>query len=794
MAGQTLTTIAHIKGVDTFSGMLTRLAAKTSAVNTMLNRTATAARRMGYNMGGAQAGLFGAAAGGVAFLKGQYDLEDKLNRSRAILDLTTEQFKPLMREVERLGATYPLTMKDAAEASIEFGTAGLNASQQVAIFEQAVKGAMASGVSVAKVAGGVTDVIYGMGMAFDTSKEQARSFQIVNDTLAASAVSANQTYEGFLAGFRKAAPIFKVMGIEIKKGAAMLGALANAGIKAERAGTALRTMLVRPLKASAPMVAALDAVGLKLENYITKTDKLKLGDKTVTQFVKTNLGLDMSSSSGLRKILDDPKLKGSATEMANALTNYIVQETGQSGAENTQKVQKAMMDLVRIGFQRLDIEKLLKDMGEKNVSPAVYFELFGLRHIEKGMALADQLASGKYQQLLQKILDKTQIINGKGPVDRFMEVMLSGFPGAVKKINSAIDLFARKMGTSGALDEVVKVVDKLRAGVLSLSETSPHLMKWGTLALLAIGALAPLGFVIMGVTAALAPLVGALATVAPLLITGATNFIRWGGAIGGLVAKAAGLGVAARYLRVFGKVLGGLGLGLIISHWKELGALIGGFGSGLFGGSEVGHMDDIIGVALTPGERIASSLARLQGLFKPLTDMVAKLYNGLMELLGIDTSQSTVTQFFELGYAAASRLADVIETIVRGMEKISNFLGMSSEERAKLIEKNAQQMRQAIESGKGIDGGGGILGKEFWERKKRKLRGDRRVHPMSADELGATPGGAPVYNAARGARVDAKIGVDISGKIDGAHDLKIKATSDNPAVKAETPRNGNRTK
>lgn len=806
MASQTLTTIAHIKGVDTATGMLNRLAARTAALQTRMQKLGAAARRLGNNLGGPQMGLMGASMAAAGFLRSQYNLEDSLNRSRAILNLTTKEFRPLMKEVERLGGIYPLTMADAAEASVEFGTAGLNASQQIAIFEQAVKGAMASGVSVAKVAGGVTDVIYGLGLAFKTSKEQADSFRTVNDVLAAAAVSYNQTYEGFLAGFRKAAPVLKVTGVDMRMGAAMLGAMANAGIKAERAGTAMRTMFVRLLAPTGKAIGLLEDAGIKIEDFQTKTGRSPTATG-VEKFVKTQLGLELPKTSELNKILQDPRLQGSATEMANALSQHIIEATGQRGSENTGKVAKAMQDFVRLSYSKMDYAALFKTLIQKKVPISVWKELLGLRHIEKGLALGDQLATGKFQSDMTKFLDKLVYKNGKGPVDRFMDIMLSGFPGAVKKLNSALDVFARAMGTSGALDDVGNVADRLRKSVLELSGTSPDLMRWGTIALIAVGALAPLGFVVMGVTAAISPLLVVISRGLPILVNAASMFMRFSGAVTSFGATAAGLTGAATALRVFGKALGGLGIGVAIAHWRELLSFFQGFGAQLFGGG-LEDTDDMIGVdgKLTAGERIANSFAKIGNAIKPITALIKGAWNWLMKLIGIPTEDNALTQFFKLGEMAAQRLADVIETIADGIKKLGDFgtwAVLPQDKKAELAARAQSQLQAARNARAAQDGTmAGLLSgsgqKPFGPRGRVNRPPAERTprqtpRPMSSNELGSTPGGRPVIEQSRAARVDTSLKIDVSGNVRGVDNLKVSATSPDARVKATTPRTGKQT-
>lgn len=685
-ASTTLTTYARIVAKDQLTGPLRKMAAQVQSVNNSLRNVGKGAQRMGRDLGGGTTNLFAATAVAGTFLASQFKLEEQMNRSRAILDLTTDAFKPLRDEITRLGASYPLTMLDAARASVEFGTAGLDAATQIAIFEQAVKGAMASGESVAKVAGGVTDVIYGLGLPFDTAKEKMESFTKVNELLAAAAVSANQPYQGFLAGMQKTAPILRAVGVNAQEGAVLLGALANAGIKAEKAGTALRTIFVRPL---APTKKMLDTMAKYNINYgqFVKTNaevaKLMRGENLAGYLQKVaGVKIDKSQFKGLTDIMNDPSIRGNIGAVTGKLSQAI---TEGMKPEDAKVVTDAIKEFASMGLQRLDVLKLMKFASEKQLGIDFWKEMFGLRHIEKGLALASQLASGQLTELREKLKEKLVVefdpITGqrRGPVDRFMAIMLQGFPGAVRKLQSSMDRLATTAAQSGVLLDIASLLTKLTNSLISLGNANPNLLRFGTHALLIAGAMAPLGFAIMGITAAISPLVKAVGLLAVGIgaATGAVGKFAAGMLLltkqrGRIIAVAG----AVRLLRnalFFGPVVAGIAA--VAANLREIGNFFSGIGSGFMKG-----FDDKI---------IEDSAGNVIGVTEGLSTKIEKMF---AQLFGRKDG-SGMKAFFEagvkLGEAFASSLGVVVDTLTKvialvqkataAMTKAGQALGLISE-------------------------------------------------------------------------------------------------------------------
>ncbi len=536
-----------------------------------------AVQRQGRQLaaGGTGMGGLGATFLGGYFLKSQYDLEKALNYTQSFLDITDKtKFKPLRDEVIRLATAYPAMSHEIAKGTAEMAQAGMPLDTIRATLESTVQGAMASKESIKTVAAGVTDVVLGMGMPFKTAAEQAKAFYFVNNVMAASAASANDTYVGFLHGLSKAAPVARALGVDLQTLAAAHGTLANAGIKAERAGTALRTMMVRMLVPTKKAREQMAAEGIDLSRF-TRIDTSKLSGGGLQSALMTGLGLDTRGISGaIEEVIRDRTLQNNVGVMGDKLTELIAShlKIDEGDVEGRKALTASIRNYLASTASKLDFKGAFKYLGDKNASVAVWKELFGVRHIEKAATLIEQMASGKFDEVLQNIIDKSP-----GAVARRAGIQMQGYVGAVDRMISAWDGFLRTLADTGVIDNVTNAITSVTQAITSLAKSNPKLLEFGTYAVLAAAAAAPLGFALAGLAKGLG-----------VLVRGASLILKFSGALA--VLRSVGAGAVA-ILGALGRAVARLALG------KTLAA----GGAGIVGGMGLGGAATVAGGGVVAG-------------------------------------------------------------------------------------------------------------------------------------------------------------------------------------------------
>ncbi|MFO6498561.1 phage tail tape measure protein [Bacillus sp. z60-11] len=196
-------------------------------------------------------------------VKAAADFEKAMSRVGALANATNDQMGELTETARHLGATTQFTDGQVAEGMQYLAMAGYKTNQII--------GAMPGLLSTA--AAGQTD----LGVTADIVSDILTEFHIkaedtnrVADAMTYTFTNSNATLQEIGQTMKYAAPAAKTAGLSMEELAAATGIMANSGIKADMAGTALRATFTR--LASPPKQAgnAIDELGLKVTDSTGK--------------------------------------------------------------------------------------------------------------------------------------------------------------------------------------------------------------------------------------------------------------------------------------------------------------------------------------------------------------------------------------------------------------------------------------------------------------------------------------------------------------------------------------------
>ena len=156
-----------------------------------------------------------------------------------------------------MGAKTKFSASEAAEAMTYMGMAGWKAGDMIDGIGGVMHLAAASGEDLATTSDIVTDALTAFGLTAADSGRFA-------DVLAAASTNANTNVGMMGDTFRYVAPIAGAMGYSAEDTAVAIGLMANSGIKATQAGTALRAIITRMAKPTKESAAAMDALGISV--------------------------------------------------------------------------------------------------------------------------------------------------------------------------------------------------------------------------------------------------------------------------------------------------------------------------------------------------------------------------------------------------------------------------------------------------------------------------------------------------------------------------------------------------
>lgn len=199
-----------------------------------------ALRNFGMFVGGA------AVVGGVLRLaRALEDFDRAMNQSIAIMgDVDRAMRRTMGRTAIEVSRTTVFSAQEAAKAYFYLASAGLSAAQSVSALAQVAQFAQAGMFDLALATDLLTDAQSALGLKAAGGIENMRNMARVADVLVKANTLANASVQQFSEALTtKAGPALKFLNKDMEEGVAVLAALADQGVKAAEAGTALNIIL-----------------------------------------------------------------------------------------------------------------------------------------------------------------------------------------------------------------------------------------------------------------------------------------------------------------------------------------------------------------------------------------------------------------------------------------------------------------------------------------------------------------------------------------------------------------------
>lgn len=235
------------------------------------------------------------------------DFESAMSQVGAVSGASAEDMEKLNAKAKEMGSTTKFTATESAEAFNYMAMAGWKTEDMLNGIEGIMNLAAASGADLATTSDIVTDALTAMGYGAEDAGRLA-------DVMAAAASNANTNVEMMGQTFQYAAPIVGALGYDMEDTAVAIGLMANAGIKGEKSGTALRSILTRLSAPPKECAEAMEELGVSLTdsegNMKSLDDVMKdlrkgfdgLSETQQTQYAKAIAGQE--AMSGLLAIVN----------------------------------------------------------------------------------------------------------------------------------------------------------------------------------------------------------------------------------------------------------------------------------------------------------------------------------------------------------------------------------------------------------------------------------------------------------------------------------------------------------
>jgi hypothetical protein len=282
---------------------------------------------------GAALGVSFGAAAIVAGLKQVISLaaefEHTMSTLKGITGATGKEFDSLRNDALRLGAATKFTANEVGQLQIAFGRLGFNTKEILDATEATLALAAATGEDLAKSADVAGSTVRGFGL-------EARETQRVVDVMAKSFNTTALGLDNFAESMKYVAPIAKSANVSVEETTALLGVLADAGIRGSSAGTALRKIFGDLSKDGRPVQERLAELGKK---GITLSDAFdEVGRTAQTALLVLTENTDKSNrlaesfknvtgeAEAMARVMQDDLL-GDADKLSSAFEGLFLQLT-----------------------------------------------------------------------------------------------------------------------------------------------------------------------------------------------------------------------------------------------------------------------------------------------------------------------------------------------------------------------------------------------------------------------------------------------------------------------------------
>ncbi|EGQ4787145.1 phage tail tape measure protein [Salmonella enterica subsp. enterica serovar Durban] len=638
--------------------------------------------------GGGAVALGAATAAGYGagrFLAPAVSFDREVARVGALtrLDKSDPQFTALREQAKKLGAETQFTSRDAASGQAFLAMAGFTPQSIQAALPGVLNMALAGGMDLGETADIGSNILSQFHL---DPKEMDR----VSDVLTAAFTRTNTDLSSIGEAMKYAGTGMAGLGVSVEQTTAMIGVMANVGLRGSIAGTGLQTTFSRLAAPTDKAASALKELGVSVAD---STGKMRPAEAVLSDIYK--------SVSKYGKVDQLSFFKDIAGEEAAKSFQALVQSAG-SG-----ELQKLIGELKKAQGEAATVAKKMADNLDgdlKNLDSA--WEGFRIQ--------ISDLIKGPLRGLVQGISD----------VVGAMTAWARENPGLTKALltvgGSALAVTAITGGLSLAIGLLLGPVTKLKLGFALLTGTeglgraiplftqlravvgSPmgSVKGWATV-------FKSPGMALKSLSRGLTGLIPRLSLLPSLwgLITGAVSVL--GGALSLLLSPIGLIGAAF--------VAAGL---LIWKYWEPIKAFFAGFFAGVW-------------EALTP---LREAFSALSPVFEKIGDAIKSVWNWFKRLLEpATTSKETLDKCTSAGKTFGKVVGSFIQTLVLGpMTLLLDSLGWVLEKLG-LIPDGIERARQKAEE---------LKRNELLNAKVSLLVGDlAKVAPKKTDTGTTTPPG-----------------------------------------------------
>ena len=404
------------------------------------------------------------AAGG-AMVNKYAEVDKTMTLANKTMSNTAEEAAMLNKAMEEAARNSTFGMNDAAQASLNFARAGLDAAQAANAMAPAMNLAAGEGGNLEVVSAGLVGAINGFNDSFEKSEHYADVFAAACNN---SALDVNSLVEAM----GVAAPVFNTAGKSVEDASLYMGIMANREIEASVAANSLKTGIARLADPAKKAKEAMEEYGISMDNVWNPDGSMK--DMVVIQRNLHNAFKDLSEQEqiaaasaifGKNQMAPWLALINTAPEEVEDLSKSIAECSGL-----TTEMSEAMMS----GFGG-SIEKLKSSLDVLMTSLGQVISVYLVPLIEKVQGIIDKFIELDDAEK-DRIVRIAAIVAAVGPVLLIVGKIITGIGSLITAIGTITGAIGKLItfiaGIASPVTIVIGVIAALVAAFIYFYNTN----------------------------------------------------------------------------------------------------------------------------------------------------------------------------------------------------------------------------------------------------------------------------------------------------------------------------------
>jgi TP901 family phage tail tape measure protein len=320
------------------------------------------------------------------------EFEAQMSTVAAISGASSSQVERLTMAAKQLGATTKFTATEVGQLQEELARLGFTTDEILAATEATLNLAAATGSTLAESAMVAGSTVRGFGLdASETTR--------VTDVMALSFSKSGLSMDNFAESMKLVAPIARAANIPVETTVALLGKLADSGLKGSLAGTSLKNLLSKLSDANSNLSKSLGFAVTDTESLFKALNKLK--DSNIDLTEATELTDERSKAAFMTLLngidtIEDLKIaldgaKGSAAEMSRVMQDNLQGDV----TRLTSAWEGLILAMSNTNTARVATQILTQLIDDLNITVQKFRGTYGNNQLQK--EIADAMSLGNEQ-------------------------------------------------------------------------------------------------------------------------------------------------------------------------------------------------------------------------------------------------------------------------------------------------------------------------------------------------------------------------------------------------------------